>query len=83
MKPQRFASLSGRTFRNVAFRTTGVACVTSLETVDDDIANRAVAFILDGDNLVPYLTGQIQKSPRESFLYINDDQQLTGLPHDN
>ncbi len=33
---------------------------------------------LDGDNLVPYLTGQAAKSPRESFLYINDDQQLTG-----
>jgi len=38
---------------------------------------------LDGDNLVPYLTGQIAKSPRESFLYINDDQQVTGLRYDN
>src|SRR5665811_451979 len=38
---------------------------------------------LDGDNLVPYLTGQAPKSPRESFLYVNDDQQLTGLRYDN
>jgi len=38
---------------------------------------------LDGDNLVPYLTGQSQKSPRESFFYINDDQQLTSLRYDN
>ena len=38
---------------------------------------------LDGDNLVPYLTGQAEKSPRESFFYINDDQQLTGLRYDN
>jgi arylsulfatase A-like enzyme len=38
---------------------------------------------LDGDNLVPYLTGQVAKSPRESFLYINDDQQVTGLRFDN
>jgi arylsulfatase len=38
---------------------------------------------LDGYNLVPYLTGQADKSPRESFLYINDDQQLTGLRYDN
>ncbi len=38
---------------------------------------------LDGDNLVPYLTGQAPKSPRESFFYINDDQQLTGLRYDN
>jgi arylsulfatase A-like enzyme len=38
---------------------------------------------LDGYNLVPYLTGQTTKSPRESFFYINDDQQLTGLRYDN
>jgi arylsulfatase len=38
---------------------------------------------LDGDNLVPYLTGQVAESPRVSFLYINDDQQLTGLRYDN
>jgi len=38
---------------------------------------------LDGYNLVPYLTGQVAKSPRESFIYINDDQQVTGLRYDN
>jgi arylsulfatase A-like enzyme len=38
---------------------------------------------LDGYNLVPYLTGQADKSPRESFMYCNDDQQLTGLRYDN
>jgi arylsulfatase A-like enzyme len=38
---------------------------------------------LDGDNLVPHLTGQVERSPRESFLYINDDQQLVGLRYDN
>jgi arylsulfatase A-like enzyme len=38
---------------------------------------------LDGDSLVPYLTGEIDKSPRESFFYVNDDQQLTGLRYDN
>ena len=37
----------------------------------------------DGFNLVPYLTGQTEKSPRESFLYCNDDQQLTGMRYDN
>jgi arylsulfatase len=37
----------------------------------------------DGDNLLPYLTGQTPKSPRKSFLYVNDDQQLTGLRYDN
>jgi arylsulfatase A-like enzyme len=38
---------------------------------------------LDGYNLVPHLTGQEQTSPRESFLYCNDDQQVTGLRYDN
>jgi len=38
---------------------------------------------LDGYNLVPYLTGQGDKSPRDSFIYINDDQQVTGLRYDN
>jgi arylsulfatase len=38
---------------------------------------------LDGYNLVPYLTGQAEKSPRDSFIYINDDQQVVGLRYDN
>jgi arylsulfatase len=38
---------------------------------------------LDGDNLVPYLTGQVPKSPRESFFYINDDQQVVAVRYDN
>jgi arylsulfatase A-like enzyme len=38
---------------------------------------------LDGYNLVPYLTGQAEKSPRDSFIYCNDDQQVTGLRYDN
>jgi arylsulfatase len=38
---------------------------------------------LDGYNLVPYLTGQTEKCPRESFLYCNDDQQLVCLRYDN
>jgi arylsulfatase A-like enzyme len=37
----------------------------------------------DGYNLVPYLTGQADKSPRESFIYCNDDQQVVGLRYDN
>jgi arylsulfatase A-like enzyme len=38
---------------------------------------------LDGYNLVPYLTGAAQKGPRESFIYVNDDQQMTALRYDN
>ena len=38
---------------------------------------------LDGFNLLPYLTGKTKECPRESFLYCNDDQQLTALRYDN
>jgi arylsulfatase A-like enzyme len=38
---------------------------------------------LDGENLVPYLTGQSDRSPRNSFIYVNDDQQVTALRYDN
>ena len=38
---------------------------------------------LDGYNLVPYLTGEAQKSPRVSFIYCNDDQQVVALRYDN
>ena len=38
---------------------------------------------LDGYNFLPYLTGQEEKGPRESFIYCNDDQQITGLRFDN
>ena len=32
---------------------------------------------------MPYLTGQAANGPRQTFLYINDDQQVTGLRYDN
>ncbi len=38
---------------------------------------------LDGDNLLPYLTGQEPKSPRQSFFYFSDDGDLTALRYDN
>jgi arylsulfatase A-like enzyme len=47
------------------------------------VGNMTYKVHLDGYNLVPYLTGQTEQGPRESFLYVNDDQQLTGLRYDN
>jgi arylsulfatase len=38
---------------------------------------------LDGFNLVPLLTGQTDKGPRHSFIYINDDQQVVALRYEN
>jgi arylsulfatase len=38
---------------------------------------------LDGYNLLPFLTGQTNKSPRQEFFYFNDDSDLVGLRYDN
>jgi arylsulfatase len=38
---------------------------------------------LDGYNMLPFLTGETTKNPRESFLYFNDDAQLTAVRMDN
>jgi arylsulfatase len=38
---------------------------------------------LDGYNLLPYLTGDEETSPRESFFYFNDDTQLVGIRFHN
>ena len=47
------------------------------------VGNMTYKVHLDGDNLLPLFTGQTDKSPRKSFIYINDDQQLTGLRYGN
>jgi arylsulfatase len=38
---------------------------------------------LDGYNLLPYLTDQEAKSPRQEFFYFSDDGDLTGLRYDH
>jgi arylsulfatase A-like enzyme len=38
---------------------------------------------LDGHDLVDYLTGAVDESPRQHFFYISDDGDLTALRYDN
>jgi arylsulfatase len=38
---------------------------------------------LDGYNMLPLLTGQTAKSPRQEFFYFNDDGELVALRYDN
>ena len=38
---------------------------------------------IDGYNLVPYLTGEVKKSPRQGFFYFDDDGSLVALRFDN
>ena len=34
---------------------------------------------IDGYNILPYLTGETDKSPRDWFFYVDDDGQVTGF----
>jgi arylsulfatase A-like enzyme len=38
---------------------------------------------IDGFNLLPYLTGEVDKSPRQGFIYFSDDGDVLGLRFDN
>lgn len=38
---------------------------------------------LDGYNILPYLTGKAERSPRKEFFYFNDDAQLVALRYEN
>ncbi len=38
---------------------------------------------IDGYNLLPYLTGKEQKSPRPGFLYFDDDGNMVAMRYDN
>jgi len=38
---------------------------------------------IDGYNLLPYLTGEEEKSPRPGFTYFSDDGDLTAMRYDN
>ena len=38
---------------------------------------------IDGYNLLPYLTGEVQESPRKFFFYFSDDGDVLGLRFDN
>ena len=38
---------------------------------------------IDGFNLLPYLTGDVDKSPRKGFVYFSDDGDVLALRFDN
>jgi arylsulfatase A-like enzyme len=47
------------------------------------VGNKTFKVHLDGYNMLPLLTGQTTKDPRESFFYFNDDAQFVALRYDN
>jgi arylsulfatase A-like enzyme len=38
---------------------------------------------IDGYNLLPYLTGEVDESPRKGFIYFNDDGDCVGVRYGN
>ena len=36
---------------------------------------------MDGFNMLPYLTGEVAESPRETFFYISDDGDILAIRH--
>jgi arylsulfatase len=38
---------------------------------------------IDGFDLLPYLTGEVDKSPRQLFMYFSDDGDVLGIRFDN
>ena len=48
-----------------------------------DIGEKTFKVHIDGYNLLPYLTGQEEKSPRPGFIYFDDDGDLVALRYGN
>ena len=45
--------------------------------------DKAFRVLIDGFNLLPYLTGEVDKSPRNAFIYFSDDGDMLALRMDN
>ena len=45
------------------------------------IGNMTYKVHIDGFNMIPYLTGEVKESPRETFFYISDDGDIMAIRH--
>jgi len=48
-----------------------------------DVAGTTFKVHIDGYNLLPYLTGEVDKSPRQGMVYFSDDGDVLALRFDN
>jgi arylsulfatase A-like enzyme len=48
-----------------------------------EAAGKTFRVRIDGYNLLPYLTGEEERSPRQGFIYFSDDGDLVALRFDN
>lgn len=37
---------------------------------------------IDGNNMLPYFSGEVDESPRKEFIYVNDDGQIVAIRYD-
>jgi arylsulfatase A-like enzyme len=47
------------------------------------IGDKTYKVHIDGFNLLPYLTGEVDRSPRNVFIYFSDDGDVLGIRFDN
>jgi len=45
--------------------------------------DRSYRVHLDGFNMLPYLSGEVQESPRKSFFYISDDGDILAIRYED
>jgi arylsulfatase A-like enzyme len=67
------------TFLAVAGDTTTVDELKQGKTIGD----RTYKVHIDGYNLLPYLTGEVDESPRKGLVYFSDDGDVLGIRYDN
>jgi arylsulfatase len=48
-----------------------------------EVGGKTFRVHIDGFNLLPYLTGAVDKSPRQMFVYFSDDGDVLGVRFDN
>jgi arylsulfatase len=48
-----------------------------------DLNGRRFRNYIDGYNILPYLKGEVDKSPRREFIYVNDDGQIVAMRVDD
>ena len=67
---------------------TFLAAAGDTETVEELKAGKTIGDMtykvhIDGFNLLPYLTGEVDKSPRKGLVYFSDDGDVLALRFDN
>jgi arylsulfatase len=85
IKPGSVANeiVSGHDWFPTLLAAAGDADVTDKLIKGMDIGGKTYKVHIDGYNQLPYLTGQVEKSPRRGFFYFNDDGDIVGVRVEN